>query len=696
MGKSLSAVLAARELELEHDECKVLTILLCPGKIAKQWSNNIQNAFSSNSGADKKIIFYDSKSSEGFYSGETAKHLYLIISYGFFSGRKYNQITNTVKNVCYKRKPLLTIVDEVHSVKQREPSFNSLRSERVEKFIRNVQRHSKKQHNHSMKVFAMTATPFVNDIREPVSLLRIISDDKFYEKLLKQVKRKFRLEFKRTGLLMLVHHHLMALGVRMLKPEPMPSPKKILAPIGPHIIAALENDGNKRKRTPIDQGVVTTQQLLLTRARLPFIVKAVGELRQEVPGKCVIVYSYYRGHEYGILKTIERELEENQFKVKLFTPETRAEVMEQVLNDTIDFQVLVTSRCLAEGIDGLQNHFSGLVTNGIPYTDAERYQVFSRIHRAGNYSARFIDVQAHAGNMEYEKNSPTHKFVTYDEHVRSTVSRKRSDQNVVVEGKLPREIPDDVAEQHRDTWVGRMREGHFVEDYECDDENASGDEEEDVQEHIEGSDGGTGFSHAAKHRRGYTSEDERAHDAVIFGIRKPLHLLFMKKFREDFPHVDTYTEQLQGHFDEWRKRECHTYRPDSDDLIKDWEKDLTSEDKVKVPTNQYGGTLHETRNISEVVEDMRQKQLQILGIHYFDNLRQNESPDQAFETAIGQLQSNKLVSRILAADKKDKKRYVLLQSRREECKARLRQYIHESSRFGLSKFSQMPNEWPDA
>lgn len=193
-------------------------------------------------------------------------------------------------------------------------------------------------------------------------------------------------------------------------------------------------------------------------------------------------------------------------------------------------------------------------------------------------------------------------------------------------------------------------------------------------------------------RRELTAEEMnnlREHNKIWFTTRQELHTLFtMYPNPANFSPEETYTAQMREHFD----KRGETLSVDS---IKDWEKRLTHRDTVTVPGSKHD----DTRTISEVVEEMRQKQLDYIGILYFDNLQRQKKQvrdergsvdtEQAYEDAMKRLVGNKLVSVILEADMRAKERCVLLPQRRENCQTLLQKYINHSQTFGLSKFRQM-------
>jgi hypothetical protein len=172
-----------------------------------------------------------------------------------------------------------------------------------------------------------------------------------------------------------------------------------------------------------------------------------------------------------------------------------------------------------------------------------------------------------------------------------------------------------------------------------------------------------------------------------------------------FSPEETYTAQIRRNFDEFSREKL------SVDSIKVWEKQLADDkDTVTVPGEVWEKQLTDrdtvpgTRPISEVVDEMRQEQLQYIGILYYDNLQQRKrlfdnegsvDTKQAFEDAMNSLRGNKLVSDILKADVRAAERCVLLPQRREHCETQVRECISHSQKSGLSKFSQMVSECKD-
>jgi len=325
-GKTLSAVLASRYIESK------LTLILCPNATVQGWSDAIMS------------IFPDSTVSTDWEVPQGNHHRFIVLNV-----EKLQQ-TNTEGHLAHllSHKPDLVVVDEVHQFKQRGETPISQRRSHLNNFLASLDRI-----NPDFHLLAMSATPVINDLTEGKTLLELITGQECDD-----------LDTKATiGNCQALFRQLCKVGERH-----MPNyPSKVV-----------------RELVPVDCEDVLPDILHLTKPSVLDIEVALTKVRAKrmaedaVKGEPLLVYTYYKGK--GIVKTLRDEFEAKGFTVGVFTGDDHTG-LDLFVNGDVD--VLIASKTIATGVDGLQHMCKTMFINTLPWTHAEYKQLQGRIHRQG-------------------------------------------------------------------------------------------------------------------------------------------------------------------------------------------------------------------------------------------------------------------------------------------------------------------------
>ena len=351
-GKTISAILAGRYVGAKNT--LVITFNSTIGNEDERgWTKEIRDSFKDSkiyTKSDRNIVFDD-------------KHYnYLVLNYETFQQKDSAKF---VIDLIKRNKFDYIVLDEVQSVKQRDES-QSKRREIILGLIDLV-----KKSNPDYYLLAMSATPVINNLFEAKSLIELIEEDGFEDIDIREnisncinVYRRLTncgIRYKNIGdnILKDNKHTLVYVEANHLYSEAM----------------ALSNSDFLNK----DRLLVETK----LEAILPYINTSLG--------KTIIYISYVDGIE----DYIYNYLTDKGFKTAVFTGSSSKLNREDALNDFIsgDCDVILASRPIAWGVDGLQKVSDRIIIMSLPHTNADLEQLIGRISRKGsNFKDQGIDV----------------------------------------------------------------------------------------------------------------------------------------------------------------------------------------------------------------------------------------------------------------------------------------------------------------
>src|SRR5439155_5259036 len=144
-GKTGSAGLASYVIKSR------LTLVLCPNSTVDQWIDELT------------LTFHECRAVKSTSDVKRGKGSFLILNYEKFqSGKKSDELVDEIVGL----RPDLVVLDEVQLVKLREQGHSSMRRGSIETMLVRLP---------ESRVLGMTATPVINELREGVSLLDVVT-----------------------------------------------------------------------------------------------------------------------------------------------------------------------------------------------------------------------------------------------------------------------------------------------------------------------------------------------------------------------------------------------------------------------------------------------------------------------------------------------------------------------------------------
>jgi len=396
-GKTLSAILAGRVIESK------LTIIVCPNDVVEQWKRNILDTFPNSKVVTGKDAFYLQYSKQ--------EYQYAVLNYDKFS---QDESPNHILTLSKQRVDFV-ILDEIHFTKIRNEEEVSQRRKNLDGLMTGIRRN-----NSNVKVLGLSATPVVNNLREGRSLLELISG-KVYD----DVAVRPTIPNAVT-----LYEKLSTISVRELP--------RYFADIDTHIIDVI---AQKPPQISIRQlkGNPLAIEKFLTDARIPEIIKLID-------GQTIIYTEYVE----DIIQKITDALQRAGYLHALYTGFDRSG-LSRFLNKKV--QVLIASRPLSVGVDGLQHICNRLIINTLPWTNAQYQQLLGRLVRKGQIRdvVHVYLVKASIGGYQY------------DELKWKRIQFKRTLADCAVDGRLPEKnlVTPQQAAMEAVRWLERLERGEI-------------------------------------------------------------------------------------------------------------------------------------------------------------------------------------------------------------------------------------------
>ena len=320
-GKTLSAILASRIIDSK------LTVIICPNDVVEQWRRGIIEIF-----PNSKVITGTAAFSVKYLPTE---YQYIVLNYDKFSQEDSpNKIITIIKQWVD-----FVIFDEIHFTKIRSAKVVSQRRENLDGLMTGI-----KRKNRDVKVLGLSATPVVNNLREGRSMLEIITSKIYDDISIKPTIPNAVALFEKLSMISVrelprdySHKDVHFLDVVAKRPESI-SVKNL-------------------KSNPL------AIEKFLTETRLP-------EILRSIEGQTIIYTEYVE----DIIGKLVEVVKKAGHSCALYTGFDRTG-LSQFLSKKI--QVLIASRPLSVGIDGLQHICNRLIINTLPWTNAQYQQCWA-------------------------------------------------------------------------------------------------------------------------------------------------------------------------------------------------------------------------------------------------------------------------------------------------------------------------------
>ena len=421
-GKTISAILAGRYVNAKNT--LIITFNSTIGKEDERgWCKEIRASFKNSRIYSKinKYIKFDNR-----YNN------YLVLNYETFQQRGSS---NYVISLLEKNRFDYIILDEVQSIKKPKENEVSIRREIILGLIQEI-----KKVNPDYYLLAMSATPVINNLNEVRSIIELI----LFEDL-------SNVDTKPTVSNCIEwHRKLTNIGIRHNNIQ--------------------DNILNKNQYTIIESNadqlytplkfLETKDQLgienLLLEEKLKLIEPYIGSSK----GK-TIIYTYYVD---GIEERIYNFLIAKGYRVGVYTGSKSKRDREESLNEFINgqYDILLGSKPISTGVDGLQKISDRIIPIVLPWTHAEMDQLEHRINRKGSI---FDSVEVIIPILS--SRSGEH-IISPDRSRLNRILYKKDIANAVVDGIIPEKIIDykeisiEKANKKLDEWISRIKEGNIL------------------------------------------------------------------------------------------------------------------------------------------------------------------------------------------------------------------------------------------
>ena len=427
-GKTLAAVLASQTINSKY------TLVFSPKHVIENtWIDTFECAFPNSLEIEKQT--WDPK-------WKTTKNKVLIINYERLKNdpKTHNQIMNFAQTANID----FVILDEIHTAKQRgtlETVINESQDDKEDK-IENVSVRRRqletllialRKRNSEMRIYGLTASPALNDLTEPITLLSLVDPGR-------DVSKMEHIPNIPNGLK--VHQFLTMISTRRRESE--------------------ENKPFKVLRRTIEVDISDKQDdLIQDKSFLPIVqeqhgldgkIKELAKLLSD--GEQTIIWV---NHVDGIVEVIRERLQFYGYTTGTFYGSNKSGLKPFIKKEN---QILIASmHALGTGTDGLQKVCSKAIFFALPWTYELKKQSEARIIRNGQEKdCEIITLEAFY-MIDNPKIIANDKKWSWDQHVKNTINSKRVMSDLVVNGEVPNlnsESLIEKAKQGRIEWIERL------------------------------------------------------------------------------------------------------------------------------------------------------------------------------------------------------------------------------------------------
>lgn len=397
-GKTIGSILAVESIGAK------LIIVVCENSTLDGWQAQIKACVS------RAVVYikpsksqiedagnsscWDINVSEEEFSRENS--IYLVFNHESFQQQKSSQLVKWL--VDWKIDAI--ILDEIHRYKQRG-MFESKRRKNIHDLIIESEKT-----NQDLRVIGSTATPVINSVQECYSLLELVTSSYLNKNSKPTISNCINL-----------HQQLVINSIRIKsKPSVKVNRSTMSVEINDDILEQLRENGLS----------ILGVERILTLARIPAILENIAPK--------TIVYTHF------VDQIVESLIESigGKYSVGVFIGEDKSG-LEGFVNGSTD--VLIASKAIAIGTDGLQNICSNLVINIPPWSSSELEQLEGRIYRTGqnaDINVVMIATYGYDGDRRW----------SWDEDRIRRIENKKILANAIVDGKI-----DNLSEFYEDVSI---------------------------------------------------------------------------------------------------------------------------------------------------------------------------------------------------------------------------------------------------
>lgn len=330
-GKSLSAILSSRVINAKF------TVIITLNNTLYSWADEINNAF-----PDSNIIVKQT----GKFSPSTHKPNYLILNYESFQRYSATQLVNYL---LANHHIDMIVLDEIQRAKHDNLSDQSTRRKVITKLVSTAV-----GNNPECRVLGASATPIINCLAEGVSLLELVTCQKYDD-----------LEVSPTINHALKLHQQLVINSIRYKPKYETMHVNELTLEIPTADINLANDL---------LALTKLEPLKIDQLLLPHKLETIANECQSG----TVIYTQFVN---GIFDTLEQYLISKGFTVGIFNG-TNKSGLSKFLDHEVD--ILIGSPSISTGIDGLQSRCDKVIIASLPWTSSDYEQLIGRVYRQGS------------------------------------------------------------------------------------------------------------------------------------------------------------------------------------------------------------------------------------------------------------------------------------------------------------------------
>ena len=417
-GKTLSGVLASRCIDSR------VTLVIAVNSTVNNWTENaIRVAY-----PDSKV--YQKKDISDSIILDRNFHNYVVVNYEEFQNS--NKFLNKWKPFVENNTVDFVILDEIQKVKSKGNDSVSKRRVVIENLLQTIDiKHGRdlEKEGRVVPVLALSATPVINTLNEGLSILSLLKGTDFIS-IRGTTTRRSALN---------CHFEIVKTGIRLVEESPARE-RLITFPI-------------KRSNKDILEINKTNENLLVNIAVSNCLLKLGECIRNGYlqTGTPTLVYTEL---VTDVIDNAMLYLQGYGFKVGEFTGRNE-KTREKVLEDFIagKYDVLLASKPITTGVDGLQNVCNRIIPIDLPWTYAEYHQLTGRCNRKGT---KFDEVTIIIPTVEYINDSG--EIWSLDNSKLARIKYKQTLADVIMTG----EIPDDIITKEEAFRLAKERLLEFI------------------------------------------------------------------------------------------------------------------------------------------------------------------------------------------------------------------------------------------
>ena len=386
-GKTISFIIASREIDSR------LTVVICLNSTVSQLEEDILDVY------PDSLVHSSFKKGQKF---DRSKHNYLLLNYEKFQQGYTEEIFQDLNE---NNLIDFIVLDEVHNSKQRSKKESLRRGALMRLIGRSAEM------NINFHLLGMSATPVINNLIEAKSLLKLITGKK-YDDIITRGTISNALK---------IFNQLLLNGIRYI-----PKYDIILKELTAENTPVLNIDGTDLTDKLKDNS--NKDYLGLEKILLESKLTVLGNYLKPK----TIIYTYFTDKD-RIPKRVANYVKSKGYSHALYIGEQSTAEREQSKRDFIkgDVDILIASRTIGTGVDGLQNVCNNMVLLTLPWTDSEYTQLKGRIYRQGS---KFGDVEIIIPQVYVDLDD---KRWSWDKQRLQLIREKRTLADAAVDGIIP-------------------------------------------------------------------------------------------------------------------------------------------------------------------------------------------------------------------------------------------------------------------